>query len=608
MKILGISCYYHDAAACIVDDGEIIAAAQEERFTRVKHDESFPANAIRYCMAEAGIDQLDAVAFYDKPILKFHRILETFFSVSPSGLRSFMRAVPIWLREKLWIEPEIHAALKRNGIEPPEQVYFVEHHESHAASAFYPSPFAEAAVLTLDGVGEWATATLAVGEGSKLRMCNQITFPHSLGLLYSAFTSFTGFKVNSAEYKMMGLAPYGEPTFTDLIKDNLLDIKDDGSFRLNMEFFGYLDDIVMTSHRFEELFGGPARRPESEITRREIDIARSIQEVTEEIVLKMARHARQETGKDYLCLAGGVALNCVANGKLLREGIFKDIWIQPASGDAGGAVGAAQAVWFNMLDNPRERDGAADAMSGGYLGPEFSRDQTKDYLDAQGCVYQELSDADYAATLAKLIADEKVIGLHQGRMEFGPRALGNRTIVGDARSAKMQSVMNLKIKFRESFRPFAPACLEERLSDYFEIDRASPYMLLVAPIRSDHRLPPEGDERDLDLQDWANRARSSLPAITHVDYSARIQSVNRETNPRFHALIKAFQDLTGCGLIVNTSFNVRGEPIVCTPEDAYRCFMRTEMDYLCVGPFLLRREDQPPWHETEEWRETFQLD
>ena len=608
MKILGISCYYHDAAACIVDDGVIVAAAQEERFSRVRHDERFPAQAIRYCMAEAGVDRLDAVAFYDKPILKFHRILETFFSVSPSGLRSFMRALPIWLREKLWIEPEIQDSLVRWGIESPEKVFFVEHHESHAASAFYPSPFSEAAVLTLDGVGEWATATLAVGEGNTLRMCNQLTFPHSLGLLYSAFTSFTGFKVNSAEYKMMGLAPYGESAYTDLIKEHLLDIKDDGSFRLNMKYFGYLDDLVMTSRLFEELFGGPPRKAESAITRRELDIARSIQEVTEEIVLKMARHAKQETGKDFLCLAGGVALNCVANGKLLREGIFKDIWIQPAAGDAGGAVGAAQAVWFNMLGNPRERDGVGDAMRGGFLGPEFSREQIKDYLDAQGCVYQELSEEDRPATLAKLIADEKVIGLHQGRMEFGPRALGNRSIVGDARSAKMQSVMNLKIKFRESFRPFAPSCLEERLSDYFEIDRASPYMLLVAPVRSDHRLPPAGDESELDLQDWANRARSSLPAITHVDYSARIQSVNRETNPRFHALIEAFQDLTGCGLIVNTSFNVRGEPIVCTPEDAYRCFMRTEMDYLSVGPFLLRREDQPPWHETEDWRESFQLD
>ena len=608
MKILGISCYYHDAAACIVDDGVIVAAAQEERFSRVRHDERFPAQAIRYCMAEAGVDRLDAVAFYDKPILKFHRILETFFSVSPSGLHSFMRALPIWLREKLWIEPEILDSLVRWGIEAPEKVFFVEHHESHAASAFYPSPFPEAAVLTLDGVGEWATATLAVGEGNTLRMCNQLTFPHSLGLLYSAFTSFTGFKVNSAEYKMMGLAPYGEPAYTDLIKEHLLDIKDDGSFRLNMKYFGYLDDLVMTSRLFEELFGGPPRKPESAITRREIDLARSIQEVTEEIVLKMARHAKQETGKDFLCLAGGVALNCVANGKLLREGIFKDIWIQPAAGDAGGAVGAAQAVWFNMLGNPRERDGVGDAMRGGFLGPEFSREQIKDYLDAQGCVYQELSEEDRPATLAKLIADEKVIGLHQGRMEFGPRALGNRSIVGDARSAKMQSVMNLKIKFRESFRPFAPSCLEERLSDYFEIDRASPYMLLVAPVRSAHRLPPAGDESELELQDWANRARSSLPAITHVDYSARIQSVNRETNPRFHALIEAFQDLTGCGLIVNTSFNVRGEPIVCTPEDAYRCFMRTEMDYLSVGPFLLRREDQPPWHETEDWRESFQLD
>ncbi len=610
MRILGISCYYHDAAACLVEDGEIVAAAQEERFTRKKHDSDFPANSVRYCLAEGNVpaDGLDAVAFYDKPILKFHRILETYLSVAPSGLRPFMKAVPLWVREKLWIEPEIGSELERCGVEPPDALYFPEHHESHAASAFYPSPFREAAVLTVDGVGEWATATLGVGEGRDLRLLKQISFPHSLGLLYSAFTYFTGFKVNSAEYKLMGLAPYGQGRYTRLIKEHLIDIREDGSFRINMDYFGYLDDLVMTSRKFEELFGRPPREPEAQITTDEMDLAKSIQEVTEEIVLKMARHAAKVTGKDHLCLAGGVALNCVANGKILREGIFKGLWIQPAAGDAGGALGAALAVWHNALGNPREADDVHDRMKGGYLGPEFSPEQIRRFLDGRGCAYRELSEDEWAPTIARHLADEKVIGLFHGRMEFGPRALGNRSIIGDPRSPKMQSTMNLKIKFRESFRPFAPSCLEDRLSDWFDIDCPSPYMLLVAPVRPDRCSPPQGDERELEIHEWVNRSRSELPAITHVDYSARIQSVNAEVNPRYAALIRAFDDLESCPVIVNTSFNVRGEPIVCTPEDAYRCFMRTEMDYLVLGPFLIAKADQPEWTETRDWSSEYPPD
>jgi carbamoyltransferase len=607
VRLLGISCFYHDSAACLLEDGRIVAAAQEERFTRKKHDDGFPRNAVRYCAAEAGA-KVDGVVFYDKPILKFHRILETYFSIAPKGLRPFMQAVPLWLTSKLWIEPEIRAALEEVGIEPPEKIYYSEHHESHAASAFYPSPFQESAVLTVDGVGEWATATIGVGEGNQLRLLEEIDFPHSLGLLYSAFTYFTGFRVNSAEYKLMGLAPYGEGVYADLIRNELLDLKPDGSFRLNMDYFGYLDDLVMTNDRLSKLLGGPPRAPESPITRREMDIAKSIQDVTEELVIRMARHAREVTGKDYLCMAGGVALNCVANGKLLREGIFEDIWIQPAAGDAGGAVGAACTVFYNVLGGARQVDGRRDAMQGSYLGPEFSRDQIKEYLDARGYPHTELSDEEWPPHIARLVANENVIGLLHGRMEFGPRALGNRSIIGDARSPKMQSVLNLKIKYRESFRPFAPSCLEERIGDFFEIDRPSPYMLLVAPLREDRCIQRKGDERDLDLIEWVNRPRSDVPAITHVDYSARIQSVNAETNPRFHALIEAFDKLTGYGILINTSFNVRGEPIVCTPDDAYRCFMRTEMDYLALGPFLLKKTDQPKWDEKDEWMETFTLD
>jgi len=607
MRILGISCFYHDAAACLLQDGVVVAAAQEERFSRKRHDEAFPENAIRYCLAESGGDgHLDGVAFYDKPILKFHRILETYFATAPRGLTPFMKALPIWIQEKLWMEPTIRDGLGRLGIEYDE-LYFPEHHESHAASAFFPSPFPEAAVLTVDGVGEWATATIGVGEDNRLRLLEQLDFPHSLGLLYSAFTYFTGFKVNSGEYKLMGLAPYGRGVYTDLILENLLDLKADGSFRLNMEYFAYLDDLVMTSPRLDALFGGPPRPPESPIGRREMDIAKSIQEVTEEVVLRMARHARELTGKKAVCLSGGVALNCVANGKLLRAGIFDDLWIQPAAGDAGGAVGAALAVWHQALDQPREADGKHDAMAGAYLGPEFAPEDIREYLDASMCAYRELSDEEWAPSIARVVAEGNVVGLFHGRMEFGPRALGNRSIIGDPRSPAMQSKLNLKIKYRESFRPFAPACLAERIPDYFDLDHDSPYMLLVAPVREDRCQVREVDP-DTDIHEWVNLPRSDVPAITHVDYSARIQSVHAETNPRYYALLKAFEDATGCGMLINTSFNVRGEPIVCTPSDAYRCFMRTEMDYLVLGPFLLEKSAQPAWQEEGDWREEFALD
>jgi carbamoyltransferase len=613
LKLLGISCYYHDSAACLVDAGRIVAAAQEERFTRKKHDEGFPYNAVRYCLAEGGVGkgELDGVAFYDKPLLKFHRILETYLAVVPKGLQSAVMALPLWLREKLWIPPHIQDALEQCGVGEPKEIFFTRHHESHAASAFYPSPFEEAAVLTLDGVGEWATTTIGVGEGNRLRLIREIPFPHSLGLLYSAFTYFTGFRVNSGEYKLMGLAPYGEGKYTDAIKRQLIDVRDDGSFRMNMDYFGYMDGLEMTNGKFAQLFGGPARKPESPISKREMDLARSIQEVTEEVVLKLARHAREITGKRNLCMAGGVALNCVANGVLLREGIFDDLWIQPAAGDAGGALGAPLAVWHNAMDKPRtvsvSNGRPRDAMQGSLLGPEFMRDQIKDYLDFHQLPYEELPEADWARRIAEVIAGENVIGLCQGRMEFGPRALGGRSIIGDARSPKMQSVMNLKIKYRESFRPFAPSVLEERVSDYFELDRPSPYMLLVADVVERRRVSKRGDEQDLPLLEWVNRPRSDMPAITHVDYSARIQTVGEES-PRYHAILTEFEKLTGYGVIVNTSFNVRGEPIVCTPEDAYRCFMRTEMDYLVLGPFLLDKKAQPKLEEKGDWRQEFQLD
>jgi carbamoyltransferase len=609
MNVLGISAFYHDSAAALVRDGRIVAAAQEERFTRKKHDSGFPVNAIRFCLKQAGIkgDDLTAVAFYEKPIRKFERILKTYFSVAPSGLRSFAMAMPLWIRQKLWIPLEIEKALEDCGVTRHPPLYFPEHHESHAASAFFPSPFDKAAILTLDGVGEWATSAIGHGRGNRVELLQELRFPHSLGLLYSAFTYFTGFRVNSGEYKLMGLAPYGEPRYVDRIRDNLVDLREDGSFRLNLEYFGYLDGLTMTNDRFAALFDGPPRRAETEITQREMDLARSIQVVTEEIVLRMARHARELTGERHLCMAGGVALNCVANGRLLREGPFENLWIQPAAGDAGGALGAALAVWHQALDKPRESDDVHDRMQASLLGPEFSDEEIEAFLKANGYPARKLSPAEWAPAIAHAIASEKVVGLVQGRMEFGPRALGARSIIGDARSPKMQSVMNLKIKFRESFRPFAPACLLEKAGEYFDLDRSSPYMLLVAPVRKERCVGLDRKDRP-SIRDRINQVRSDVPAITHVDYSARVQTVDRETQPRLHALISAFEKETGCATIINTSFNVRGEPIVCTPQDAYRCFMRTEMDCLVLGSFLLDRGNQPPWKDKSDWRREYVLD
>ena len=608
MNILGISAYYHDSAAALVQDGRIVAAAQEERFTRKKHDHDFPLKAIAYCLAEGGVvgGKIDCVIFYDKPITKFARLMETYFSVAPRGLQSFLMATPLWLRQKLWIPYLIEKKLAELGFEP-EAVCFAEHHESHGASAFYPSPFTEAAILTMDGVGEWATSTIGIGRGNRLEIVKELRFPHSLGLLYSAFTYFTGFKVNSGEYKLMGLAPYGEPRYVQVIHDNLLDLKADGSFRLNMDYFGYMDGLKMTAPKFDRLFDGPPRQPESPISQREMDIAASIQVVTEEIVLRMARYARQVTGLSKLCLSGGVALNCVANGKLLREGIFDEIYVQPASGDAGGALGAALLAWHQLHDKPRSADGVHDAMQGAYLGPAFSDAEIGEYITARGYVAEKLDEEDWARRIAELIASEKVVGLFQGRMEFGPRALGCRSIIGDARSATMQSVMNLKIKYRESFRPFAPSCLEERVADYFDLDRPSPYMLLVADVRPERCVAPES-EGPVQFEAMINQVRSDIPAVTHVDNSARIQTVSPETNRPYHDIIRNFAEITGYGVIINTSFNVRGEPIVCTPEDAYRCFMRTEMDYLVLGSYLLEKGAQPHFQDDENWRKSYVLD
>ncbi len=594
MNILGLSAYYHDSAACLVQGGEITAAAQEERFTRKKHDHAFPARAIRYCLAEGGLSggDLDAVVFYEKPITKFVRILETYFAVAPRGLRPFLQAIPLWAREKLWTPYRIERSLAEMGVHMPDRLYFPTHHQSHAASAFFPSPFQSAAIVTTDGVGEWDTTTIGVGEGNRIRLLKEVGFPHSLGLLYSAFTYFTGFRVLNGEYKMMGLAPYGEPRYVDLIKEHLVDVREDGSFRLNLRFFGYLDSLAMTNGRFEKLFGGRPRQRDAPITQRETDLAASCQAVTEEILFNIARQAAELTGKTDLCLAGGVALNCVANGKLLRDGPFENIWIQPAAGDAGGALGAALFAWHQIGGAPRSADGATDRMKGACLGPSFSDAEIEEFLTANGYPYRRLSRDQWAPAIAELIAAEKVVGLFQGRMEWGPRALGSRSIVADARSPRMQSVLNLKIKHRESFRPFAPSVLLERVADYFELDRPSPYMLLVAPVRKDRRVPSPPDKGTVDIKEWVNCARSDVPAITHVDYSARIQTVDRRANPRYYDLLRAFEERTGCGLIVNTSFNERGEPIVCTPSDAYDCFMRTEMDYLVLESFLLSKSDQ----------------
>jgi carbamoyltransferase len=603
--ILGISAYYHDSAACLIRDGEIVAAAQEERFTRIKHDARFPECAIRFCLQAGGVsgDTLDYVAFYDKPFLKFWRLLETYLGTSPAGLSSFFEAIPLWIKKKFWIQKLIKENTGFQG-----KPLFPEHHISHAASAFYPSPFQRAAILTMDGVGEWTTASYGTGENNTIRILGDLHFPHSLGLLYSAFTYYTGFKVNSGEYKMMGLAPYGEPKYKDAILKELIDLKEDGSFRMNMDYFGYCRSLRMTSSKFDLLFDGPPRKPESKITQREMDIARSAQDVTEEIMLRMARHVYKETGERYLCLAGGVALNCVGNGRLLRETPFEDIWIQPAAGDAGGAVGAALFVWHSYLKNPRQSDNIHDSQRGSYLGPEFNPEEIKKFLDENKYPYKEMDEENLVRTAAGFLDEGKVVGWFQGRMEFGPRALGNRSILGDARSSEMQSTLNLKIKFRESFRPFAPSVIEEKVSEHFELDRPSPYMLLVAQVKKEKCRVPSDKDRSANGFDKLKIVRSEIPAVTHVDFSARIQTVNRETNPLYWALIKSFEEKTGCPVIINTSFNVRGEPIVCTPEDAYRCFMRTHMDYLFLGRYLLDKKEQPEFKEEVDWRIYYELD
>ena len=612
MNILGISAYYHDSAAALVQDGRVTAAVQEERFSRRKHDARFPQRAIPVCLEEAGLafSDLDEVVFYDKPLVKFERLLETYLAYAPQGFRSFLAAMPIWLKEKLYLKTVLKrelAALAGCKIKDLPPLLFAEHHQSHAASAFFPSPFERAAVLCMDGVGEWATTSVWRGEGNQLSAEWEIDFPHSLGLLYSAFTYYTGFKVNSGEYKLMGLAPYGEPKYVDLILNKLLDLKPDGTFRLDMRYFNYATGLTMTNREFDRLFGAPARKPETPISQREMDIARSIQEVTEEVVLRLGNTIHRDTGLENLCLAGGVALNCVANGRLLREGPFKDIWIQPAAGDAGGALGAALASWYQFHDRPRTPI-EGDAMRGSYLGPRFADNEIQQYLDSVGANYRRLDEAELLSRLADLLAQENVVGWFQGPMEFGPRALGGRSIIGDPRSPKMQSVMNLKIKYRESFRPFAPAVRAERVSDFFELDRPSPYMLIVAPVKEGLRTRLTPEQEALFGIERLHVPRSELPAITHVDYSARIQTVHEETNPRFAALLRAFEERTGCPVLVNTSFNVRGEPIVGSPEDAYRCFMRTEMDYLVIEDFLLDKREQPKWQETGDWRQEFELD
>jgi carbamoyltransferase len=662
-SILGISAFYHDSAACLVVDGEIIAAAQEERFTRIKHDHNFPVHAARYCLKEAGIttEQLDYVGFYDKPLLKFDRLLETYLDYAPLGFRSFLKSMPLWMKEKLWMPDLIRTEMARaNGAEDERaakkagkkfewKLLFGDHHESHAASAFYPSPFEEAAILTIDGVGEWATSSIGIGKGNEITLLKELRFPDSLGLLYSAFTYYTGFRVNSGEYKVMGLAPYGEPKYAALIRDKLAEVRDDGSIRMNHEYFSYSQGLRMTNSAFDKIFGGPPRQGESNITQREMDLARSIQVITEDAMLKMAAYVHKETGMKRLCMAGGVALNCVANGRIVRESAFDDVWIQPAAGDAGGALGIALAIWHRYLGKPRvsaEQTGAwqsgagvppvnhttkdraqdaratqnhvqdaratlpvyVDAMKGSYLGPQDSVEEIEQFLASKNLPYQKYSRAELPEVVAELLAGEKIVGLHQGRMEFGPRALGARSIIGDARSAAMQSVMNLKIKYRESFRPFAPSVLREHVADWFELDYESPYMMLVADVVPRRRREMSEEEKQLFGISKLNIRRSEIPAVTHVDYSARIQTVRRETNPLYWEIIEAFRQKTGCPVIVNTSFNVRGEPIVCTPEDSYRCFMRTEMDYLVLETCVLNKKEQPEFAERGDWRSQFTLD
>jgi carbamoyltransferase len=651
VSILGISAFYHDSAACLVIDGEIVAAAQEERFTRVKHDHNFPLQAVRYCLREAALtaQELDYVAFYDKPLLKFDRLLETYLDYAPAGFSSFLKSMPLWMREKLWMPDLIRTELAKAGGAEDERaakkegkkfqwkLLFGDHHESHAASAFYPSPFEEAAILTIDGVGEWATSSIGLGKGNEVTLLKELRFPDSLGLLYSAFTYYTGFKVNSGEYKVMGLAPYGEPKYVSVIKDKLLEIREDGSLKMNHQFFSYSQGLRMTNRAFARLLGGAPRKPESQITQREMDLARSIQVITEEVMLKMTKHAYKETGMTKLCMAGGVALNCVANGRVLREVPFDDIWIQPAAGDAGGALGIALAIWHRYLGKPRlspEKMGTwqssrainagqnnarsngrnsplpayADSMKGSYLGPKHSEDEIEKFLKSKQLPYKKYSREELPEAIGSLLASGKIIGVHQGRMEFGPRALGARSIIGDPRSPQMQAAMNLKIKYRESFRPFAPSVLREQVADWFELNADSPYMLLVADVAESRRRRMTPEEEALWGIDKLNIQRSEIPAVTHVDYSARIQTVRREENPLYWEIIEAFGKKTGCPVVVNTSFNVRGEPIVCSPEDSYRCFMRTEMDFLMLETCVLDKKDQPAYAEDKNWRTQFRLD
>jgi carbamoyltransferase len=643
VSILGISAFYHDSAACLVVDGDIVAAAQEERFTRKKHDHNFPINAVRYCLAEANLTAADLnyVGFYDKPLLKFDRLLETYLDYAPAGFSSFLKAMPLWMREKLWMpdlirtelgkveEPDDERAAKKLGKKLECKLLFGDHHESHAASAFYPSPFEEAAILTIDGVGEWATSSIGIGKGNEITLLKELRFPDSLGLLYSAFTYYTGFKVNSGEYKVMGLAPYGEPKYVSIIKDKLLEIRDDGSLKMNHDYFGYAHGLRMTNRAFSKLLGGEPRKPESQITQREMDLARSIQVITEEVMLKMTNFAHRETGMKKLCMAGGVALNCVANGRVLREVPFEDIWIQPAAGDAGGALGIATAIWHRYLEQPRVspeatgawqssavRDSArrngppkyADGMKGSYLGPRNTEAEIEAFLKSKDLPFKKYSREELPGAVADILAQGKIVGLHQGRMEFGPRALGGRSIIGDPRSPQMQTTMNLKIKYRESFRPFAPSVLRERVSEWFELDTESPYMLLVADVARTRRREVKAEEQSLWGIEKLKVQRSEIPAVTHVDHSARVQTVRREQNPLYWDILDAFEKKTGCPLLVNTSFNVRGEPIVCSPDDSYRCFMRTEMDFLVLENFVLDKSNQPKLAESDDWRKEFSLD
>ncbi len=611
MNILGFSAYYHDSAACLVVDGKVIAAAQEERFTRKKHDAAFPTHAVNYCLAEANLkaSDLDFVVFYDKPFLKFERLIETYLAYAPRGFKSFVTSLPVWLKDKLFQKTMISKALTEQlgkNVNWSNKLLFSEHHLSHAASAFFPSPFEEAAVLTMDGVGEWTTTSLAIGQGNQLSVQKEIHFPHSLGLLYSAITYYTGFKVNSGEYKVMGLAPYGEPRYAELIKKHLIDIKDDGSFHLDMSYFNYATGLTMTNERFDKLFGGPPRKAESPLTQREMDLAASVQAVTEEIVIKLAREIKKSTGQRNLCLAGGVALNCVANGKLLKEKIFDNIWIQPAAGDAGGALGAALAVYHLMMDQPRVVE-PTDAMRGSYLGPGYSQSDIEERLKAAGAVFTSVSDEELINQTAQALADGKAVGWHQGRMEFGPRALGGRSIIADPRSPTLQKQLNLKVKYRESFRPFAPSVLREDVSEWFDIETDSPYMLLVTEVAKSKQLAMTPEQEKLFGIEKLNVPRSEIPAITHVDYSARVQTVHEKTNPKYHQLISRFKELTGCPVLVNTSFNVRGEPIVCTPEDAFNCFMGTEIEFLVVGNALMRKEDQD-FALIKDYKNNYELD